>query len=144
MSDLPRNRAGFCTACYEPLFDVDEVWTEETAGRGSPLVGEPRRYGEVYDNAFRVGVLFTDGTTTMWTVCEECVDSVNENLPRIWAGVIRAFAFDWKAKPWMFGQALSEEQLKFQADDICRVASLAPLGVLYSERWTDMIARENG
>jgi hypothetical protein len=114
----------------------------ETAGCDSPLIGEPRRLGMVHDTAHRISVLMTDGSSTMWTVCEDCLPEVNENLPRIWAGVIKAFAWDMKAKPYMFGPAMSEEQWAYMAGTNIQVASMAPLGVLYSERWIDMIARE--
>ena len=139
-----RNMAGCCTACGEELAEVIEIWTSESAGRDSPLVGEVRRFGPMYDTAIRLAITLSDGTETNWTVCENCLPDINDNLAEIWKGVIKAFAFDWKAKPWMFGQTMNQEQLDFQARDLLRVASLAPLGILYSERWVDYFERENG
>jgi hypothetical protein len=142
LSELPRNKTGVCASCYEEVFDVNEVWEPNTAGRGSPLIGEVRRLGMAHDEAYRLAVVMSDGTQSLWTVCEKCLPKVNENLARIWAGVIRAFAFDWKAVPFKFGAPMAEEQLAHQASDLLRVASLAPLGVLNSERWVDLIERE--
>lgn len=121
-------RLGHCTLCDQQVFNI--IATFPT---GHPLAGRPRRLGKPMDNAVRLHLLLTGGTTVPVTLCDTC----EPDLKKIWRRCLEAMA-DQQCNRLKYGGApLTPRQQEQQTGELLALARQAPLGVLYQEKWSD-------
>ena len=136
MSD--RKRASCCSACHREVFDAISRFEEP-----HPYAGQIQRAGAPHADAVRVTFVLTDGSRANMTFCVDCETKIApENLPDVWRNVMAAFAFERKWYKALTGRARSDAVQAAVDDDLLALADKVPLGIIASERWTDIIKRE--
>lgn len=85
-------KAGCCTLCDEPCFEVISTWDAHER-----YPGEPKRLGKVVGDATRISYMLLDGRSCDLTFCEDCAQTVNQtHYVEIWEKVCRTWRREMK------------------------------------------------
>lgn len=134
-------RAGCCTVCERPVFDIVSSYTQ------APLVGFPRKLGSPNDSAYRVEYALSDGSSTYLTFCDECLPAAMaaEMFPILWEKCIATFVFEMRddvraaqpASPYTARQRAAVEA------DLQRLSGMSLVGVIAQQKWADVYKRQD-
>src|SRR5574341_2292917 len=77
-------RAGCCTCCIEPVYEVRDTWAD------GPLAGHPRRLGPMLDTGTQVTLLLSDGSQADVALCLDCARHLRpEFYSALWRACLR-------------------------------------------------------
>ncbi len=123
---------GACTVCDASVFEILTVFPD-----GHSLAGENRSIGRPNDNAVRVSLVLTDGSTIDLTACEGCVEELENTLPAVWLKCLNTFKHEDRTRVERGVQSFTGDQRQTHVDMLTRLALEIPLGIMNIRKWTD-------
>lgn len=104
-----------------------------------PLAGEPRLMEGPLPCAFRVTLLFIDGTHGAVTIHEDHVDELKDRLPELWRNCLERMVWEYDHAKELGATPFNSEQTEAAKRERLRRVHCIPIGVLAVKRWIDTV-----
>ena len=124
-------RNGCCTLCDEPVFEITDRFPMD-----DPRAGQPRGIGKALEGARRIGLVLTDGSTTMLSFCSGCAPGIQDRLGEIWRKCLDTMAFNHENLAAIKGRPLTPQERATSEAGLLSLASIVPLGVVTDLPWS--------
>jgi len=123
---------GHCWLSGKKCFEILESY------QGSHLLaGHVRKIGRPLPEAYKVVLLFIDGSIGHVTIHESCIEDVVKNLNPLWHSICERTLFEWRERE-AFGVRKDEKTDKLAISGIIsKTLDNPPIDVLAISRWSE-------